>query len=377
MFCSKCGTQVDEKAQFCQKCGTAVGAVSDNPASSAAAKPKGGGRTKTLAGWVCVLLALGCIFIPVPKEVTSILAFLLSWVGFSLVFPGGSAIVKAGKGAVGAVIVAVFVGYIGDLVSGNSQKPAVDALKVNIDTLLADYGTNEVGADQKYKGHVIETTGVLQAIKKDIADAPFVLLSSGGDLAVPSFQCALSSAGARQAASMSPGQRVVVQGKVAGLMLNVQAQDCIFVTTPAPAPAAGAKATGATAPLPTAANPAVVPTDATPQATQTATPTTPTESKANWVEAECRITQGGQTLTPPCEVMTYPGGTFSIEGIGGAEVLEGIIMISVAGDDSGYEVRGLTKEGMNSLWGDATHDAGDPSCFVGSDFRVCARPKGR
>ena len=25
MFCSKCGTQIDESAQFCQKCGAAVG----------------------------------------------------------------------------------------------------------------------------------------------------------------------------------------------------------------------------------------------------------------------------------------------------------------------------------------------------------------
>ena len=65
---------------------------------------------------------------------------------------------------------------------------------------------------------------------------------------------------------------------------------------------------------------------------------------------ECRITQGGQTLTPPCEIRMETGGTFSIQGVGGADILERIEMISVAGDDSGYQVRGLTKEGVNSRW---------------------------
>jgi hypothetical protein len=268
MFCSSCGTQVNEKAQFCQKCGTAVGAISPKPAPSVGGTPKTSGRGPALLGWLFVLLALGCMFIPVPKEATTVLAFLLSWVGFSLVFPGGSVIIKAGKGAVGALIVAVFVGYIGDLVSSNTQKPAVDAAKINIDTLLTDYKTNEVGADQKYKGQVIETAGVLQMIKKDLADTPFVVLSTSGDLAIPSFQCALSLVGARQAAGMSPGQRVVVQGKIIGLMINVQAQNCIIVP----------RAAETASPLPAPASPAAD------QATNTAPPQVSAQSAGGAIE---------------------------------------------------------------------------------------------
>jgi uncharacterized protein YecT (DUF1311 family) len=212
-----------------------------------------------LVGWPLVLLALGIIVAPVPSEVSLLLSFMLSWIGFTMVFPGASVIFRAGKGLVGAAVVSFAVFYLGDMVSSHSQQPTADAKRVDLGSLLRAYEQNEVGADQQYKGRVIETNGVLFTIKKDIGNTPFVLVSTDGQFAVPSLQCSLSSVGASQAAAMSPGRRVVLQGKVAGLMLNVQAQDCIFVTTPANTPAAGATATGATATLPASAARMVVP----------------------------------------------------------------------------------------------------------------------
>ena len=36
------------------------------------------------------------------------------------------------------------------------------------------------------------------------------------------------------------------------------------------------------------------------------------------------------------------------------------------------EVRGLTRAGINSRWGEAHRSAGDRACWAGVDFRICA-----
>lgn len=37
------------------------------------------------------------------------------------------------------------------------------------------------------------------------------------------------------------------------------------------------------------------------------------------------------------------------------------------------EVRGLTSKGINSRWGEAKRSRKQPSCWVGEDFKVCAK----
>ena len=44
--------------------------------------------------------------------------------------------------------------------------------------LHAAYAENEVSADEKYRGKILRVTGILDAIKKDITDAPYVVLRS-------------------------------------------------------------------------------------------------------------------------------------------------------------------------------------------------------
>jgi len=37
------------------------------------------------------------------------------------------------------------------------------------------------------------------------------------------------------------------------------------------------------------------------------------------------------------------------------------------------QVRGLTTDGINSMWGNAKRSTQDRSCWVGSDFKICAK----
>lgn len=386
MFCSKCGTQIDESAQFCQKCGAAVGtaraetidgATSRTTADSSKAAT---GRWGKVLGWLFVILGIVSAFSPMPAEgLGVILAFVFFWLGLSLVFPGSSAILKVGKGFVGAIVLGLFTHYLGGAFVPPSGAPAVDAMKVSIETLLRDYKTNEVGADQKYKGRVIETEGYVTDIKKDITGTPYVLVtdtlgalaSLNGGLG-ESLQCSLSDVGATQAASIAPGKRVVVQGRVDGLMIYVQAADCMIIA--APNPPAQAQSTP-TAPSAVSGEPPSGSTDPAPTNAVTQAMASAPEAEEEWRPAECEITSEGQTVTIPCRAIWYTGGTFSLKGIGDAELLPGITDLSVAADETDAEIMGLTKDGINSRWGAAERDAADASCWKGSEFRVCARPK--
>jgi hypothetical protein len=48
-------------------------------------------------------------------------------------------------------------------------------------------------------------------------------------------------------------------------------------------------------------------------------------------------------------------------------------MISVSVVRPGVaEVRGLTKRGINSRWGEARRSKSNRACWVGEDFKICA-----
>jgi hypothetical protein len=48
----------------------------------------------------------------------------------------------------------------------------------------------------------------------------------------------------------------------------------------------------------------------------------------------------------------------------------GAISLTVVSPGIG-DVRGLTRDGVNSRWGEARRSRGDRACWVGSDFSVC------
>jgi hypothetical protein len=50
------------------------------------------------------------------------------------------------------------------------------AVDVTSDRLQSDYATNEVNADNLYRGKVLRVTGAVKAIKKDITDRPYMIL---------------------------------------------------------------------------------------------------------------------------------------------------------------------------------------------------------
>ena len=260
MFCSKCGTQVEDAARFCRRCG----AEQDRTAASVSTKSESDELNRVIrsvsaerlaspsalspdesvstphrsrakvAGWILVAIAVSLLFVPAAHPA----AFLLFWIGFAYVMPG-SALGRFASGLIGALIVMAPVLWLRSAI--NEQGSVVSAGagsadEVNIKELLSGYEQNEVAADQRFKGRRIRTNGILQDVKKDILGAPYVVVATDSNMHIPSVQCSLTAAAVQEAARLTPGAFVTVEGRVNGLLVNVHLTDCSFVSRPSPTP---------------------------------------------------------------------------------------------------------------------------------------------
>jgi len=88
--------------------------------------------------------------------------------------------------------------------------------------------------------------------------------------------------------------------------------------------------------------------------------------------ARCVVTSAGSpTWRGPCDFLAERGGSFGIRPYRGS-FGDGISDISVSIISPGVaEVRGLTRDGINSRWGQARRSRRDAACWVGEDFSIC------
>jgi hypothetical protein len=107
--------------------------------------------------------------------------------------------------------------------------PRTADIVVDAATLIAAYESNEVAADMKYKGKVLQVSGKVGDIKKDILDNIYVTLGTGKQFELRQVQAFFDDADAGRAATLSKGQRITVIGQCDGLMMNVVVKDSTFV----------------------------------------------------------------------------------------------------------------------------------------------------
>lgn len=94
--------------------------------------------------------------------------------------------------------------------------PVEETIKVNASDLFADYSSNEVSADTKYKGKALVVSGVVGSISKDAFGKIYVALGTGDPLA------AVHANGVPEgfAAGLKKGQKVVLKCRGNGLILT-------------------------------------------------------------------------------------------------------------------------------------------------------------
>lgn len=94
--------------------------------------------------------------------------------------------------------------------------------------LYSEYKENEVAADKKYKDQIIEVSGEIENIGKDIANTIYITLKTGETLG--NVQVMFSDEYEDQVAQLSKGQKVTVRGVCSGLaLLNVLVKGGILV----------------------------------------------------------------------------------------------------------------------------------------------------
>ena len=102
------------------------------------------------------------------------------------------------------------------------------AIPVTAAQVMRDYNANEVAADDQYKGKIVEVSGTITTIGKDILDTPYVALGTGEN-SFFSIQCMFEKSDQTQLATLSKDTRITLRGRVSGKLGNIIIRECSVV----------------------------------------------------------------------------------------------------------------------------------------------------
>jgi len=148
---------------------------------------------------------------------------------------GGRSRVRQIVGGVFALIVLLII--IGALVGPNQQSgsvsPGADSgappkpdFVVSAPDLCREYDANSIAADLKYKGKILEVSGIIKDINKDILNTIYVVLSSQNEASITDAQLYFSDAHEKEAAALSKGEYFGAVCRCDGKFMNVLLKDC-------------------------------------------------------------------------------------------------------------------------------------------------------
>jgi len=91
------------------------------------------------------------------------------------------------------------------------------------------YKANEVAADAKYKGKLVEISGTVDTIGKDILNTPYISLEGYKYAILDKVQCMFAKSDESKLIDISKGQQITLKGKVSGKLGNIVVNDCQIV----------------------------------------------------------------------------------------------------------------------------------------------------
>jgi hypothetical protein len=135
--------------------------------------------------------------------------------------------------AVGAFM---FIGSFGD----SDQKPQnhdiqatsepKPVLSVTAIKMASEYKANEVSADAKYKDQLVEISGTVDTIGKDIVDTPYISFETENPYEIINrIQCMFKNEDTVALSAVSKGQKIRLRGTVSGELGNIIVKGCKII----------------------------------------------------------------------------------------------------------------------------------------------------
>jgi hypothetical protein len=124
------------------------------------------------------------------------------------------------------IVLLVVVSNIGDSTSStgstatSQEAEQVVPIKVSAEALRKAYATNQVSADQQYEDKLVEISGTVDTIGKDILDEAYITFETKEQYAFDKVQCMFSASEENSIANFKKGQSIVVHGKVSGVVIS-------------------------------------------------------------------------------------------------------------------------------------------------------------
>jgi len=101
-------------------------------------------------------------------------------------------------------------------------------ISVEAEELVQAYTANEVAADQRYKGKLLEVSGTVDIIGKDILNTPYITFRPD-KTSFTGVQAMFSKGDEDQLAALKKGDQVRVKCRGRGKMMNVLMDSCALV----------------------------------------------------------------------------------------------------------------------------------------------------
>ena len=114
--------------------------------------------------------------------------------------------------------------------NGGGDTGQEPAFVVTAFEMAAEYKENEVAADAKYKGKLVEISGTVDTIGKDIADTPYIAFATENQYEIINrIQCMFGRNDTEALSGVSKGQKITLRGEVSGALGNIIVRDCQIV----------------------------------------------------------------------------------------------------------------------------------------------------
>lgn len=110
-------------------------------------------------------------------------------------------------------------------------EPVSADFELTVNELLSAYETDDAAADAKFIGKALRITGVIDRIEiKDNLDIYYIVLTTEAEKnLLQSVRCTFTRKHGSELSQLEVGQKVTVQGKYDGSIMNISLRNCILV----------------------------------------------------------------------------------------------------------------------------------------------------